>query len=186
MLIRGMFRLVFALALITVPLARPASGSDEEVSRAVKKSIPLLQSTNKFWVEKMTCVSCHHSILPVMVLKRAREREAATVVVREPEVAGVSADRGGLRRCSGLVPAAYARDSAPRAPDTARTSTALGQLEASTSGSVIVLLHRRRGRVAGRSVRLHHEHPTNRRQGIPSTQAARSGICRLRCHDGVW
>jgi ankyrin repeat protein len=78
-------------------LARPASAADEDVIRAVlARSLPLLQTSAQVWIDKRSCVSCHHQALGVLAVGAARAR-------------GIRADEalfeGQLRRMFSAEPA---------------------------------------------------------------------------------
>ena len=48
--------------------------SGSEVRHAVERALPILQRSAATFVEKRACVSCHHNILPILMLHEARDR----------------------------------------------------------------------------------------------------------------
>jgi ankyrin repeat protein len=51
-----------------------ASGATtEQIREAAAKAVRVIQTSQKTWVAKQTCASCHHGMLPVIALKAARE-----------------------------------------------------------------------------------------------------------------
>src|SRR5881394_3166715 len=51
-----------------------ASGATpERIRDAAAKAVRVIQTSQKAWVAKQACASCHHSMLPVIALKAARE-----------------------------------------------------------------------------------------------------------------
>jgi len=48
-----------------------------EIRRAVTRALPILQRSAARFVAQRACVSCHHNILPILVLHRARDRGIA-------------------------------------------------------------------------------------------------------------
>lgn len=59
------------LALIAPILS---AQTELEVRKAIDRALPALQSSAATFVAKRACVSCHHNILPVLMLHQARER----------------------------------------------------------------------------------------------------------------
>ena len=59
------------LALLAQAVAAPSA---PEVRTAVTRALPLLERSAGEFVSKRGCVSCHHNILPILMLHLARER----------------------------------------------------------------------------------------------------------------
>src|SRR5882757_5295863 len=57
-----------------------------DVLNAITKALPLLQSSAATFVAKRACVSCHHNILPILLLHLARDRG---VVINDSVLASV-------------------------------------------------------------------------------------------------
>lgn len=51
-----------------------AAQSSEDVGKAVRRALPVLERSAGEFVAKRSCVSCHHNILPILMLHMARER----------------------------------------------------------------------------------------------------------------
>ncbi len=66
-----MGRLV-VLALVVRTLSAQTA---PEIRKAVERALPVLQKSAATFVSKRACVSCHHNILPVMLLHLAREKD---------------------------------------------------------------------------------------------------------------
>jgi UDP:flavonoid glycosyltransferase YjiC (YdhE family) len=64
-------RLGIGLGLFCASAAWGAS--PDQAREAAAKAVLVIQTSQKAWVAKQTCPSCHHSTLPVMALKAARE-----------------------------------------------------------------------------------------------------------------
>ena len=47
--------------------------SPNQIRDSAAKAVRVIQTSQKTWVAKQTCASCHHSTLPVIALKAARE-----------------------------------------------------------------------------------------------------------------
>ncbi len=63
------------LACVAGPVLQPAAlVSDEQVSAAVRASLPMLQESAAKWFEERSCVSCHHHTLGMMTVALAEER----------------------------------------------------------------------------------------------------------------
>lgn len=66
---------VLATLLTGAGVARASEKDDAAaLSAAIAKSVPLLQSSAQTWIEKRSCVSCHHSALGSLAVATARER----------------------------------------------------------------------------------------------------------------
>ena len=64
-----------ALGLLLVPLtAAQTAEQPDNVRAAVTRALPLLQRSAATFVEKRSCVSCHHNVLPVLALHMASAR----------------------------------------------------------------------------------------------------------------
>lgn len=61
--------LLASIAPAQTPIAAPA-----QIHRAVARALPLLEHSASVFVAKRTCVSCHHNILPILMLHQARDR----------------------------------------------------------------------------------------------------------------
>jgi ankyrin repeat protein len=62
--------------LLLIALTAPIlfAQTESEVRKAVERALPALQSSAATFVAKRACISCHHNILPVLMLHQARER----------------------------------------------------------------------------------------------------------------
>jgi ankyrin repeat protein len=80
-------KLVRAVVLLAlVPWVRAQSGA--EIRKAANKALPVLERAAASFAAQRSCVSCHHSILPVLTLRLAKERgvsidETALAAVEE-------------------------------------------------------------------------------------------------------
>src|SRR5271167_2539989 len=68
--------LLFAL-LSPILAAQLAAQSVSEIRHSIESALPPLQKSAAAFVSKRACVSCHHNILPVLMLHLARERGIA-------------------------------------------------------------------------------------------------------------
>ena len=68
-----MWRLVPVVLLAESLCARPAP----EARQAIDRALPLLERSASTFVAKRGCVSCHHNILPILMLHLARGRGVA-------------------------------------------------------------------------------------------------------------
>jgi ankyrin repeat protein len=64
-------RRILLLALVARSLA---AQSVDDPRGSIDRALPILQRSAQTFVEKRACVSCHHNILPVLMLHLARER----------------------------------------------------------------------------------------------------------------
>jgi len=74
-----MRRLILAVCASLVPVAAGAQEKspviEEEVLRkAVTRSLPIIQKSQQVFFQNATCVSCHHHLLPALLLPMARDR----------------------------------------------------------------------------------------------------------------
>ena len=67
-----MVSLRFAAAMVAFAATVMAHVSESEIRRAVPKPLALMQSSSLQWLEKNTCTSCHHQILPAIAFDLAR------------------------------------------------------------------------------------------------------------------
>ena len=51
-----------------------------EARQAVARALPLLQRSAATFVAKRACVSCPHTILPILMLHEARDRESPSIL----------------------------------------------------------------------------------------------------------
>src|SRR5215467_12313712 len=68
-----MWRLVPVVLLAGWLCARPAP----EAGQAIDRALPLLERSASTFVAKRGCVSCHHNIVPILMLHLARSRGVA-------------------------------------------------------------------------------------------------------------
>lgn len=67
----------FALAMFVIGIAAPFAvqmSAEDPGATAVKRAIPLMQSSARTWTDRAGCISCHHQILGSMALTVASER----------------------------------------------------------------------------------------------------------------
>lgn len=67
-------RRLIVLALLVRGLSAQTA---PEIRKAVERALPALQKSAATFVAKRACVSCHHNILPVMLLHLARDKDVA-------------------------------------------------------------------------------------------------------------
>src|SRR4029453_15665300 len=70
-------RIVYALVALLSLNKRAAIAQENEsveIAAAVTRSLTLLQSSGRTWIEKSGCVSCHHQALPAVSVALARAR----------------------------------------------------------------------------------------------------------------
>ncbi|HTA42361.1 MAG TPA: ankyrin repeat domain-containing protein [Bryobacteraceae bacterium] len=67
-------RRVIVLAVLARALAAQTT---PEIRKAVERALPVLEKSATTFVNKRACISCHHNILPILVLNLARERGVA-------------------------------------------------------------------------------------------------------------
>jgi ankyrin repeat protein len=73
-------RKIAFLVLLAAPAALPQTASalqQNGIRDVITRALPVLQSSASSFVAKRACVSCHHNILPVLMLHLARERGIA-------------------------------------------------------------------------------------------------------------
>ena len=64
--------------VVAILLARClAAQSGPQIREAVTRALPVLERSASVFVEKRACVSCHHNILPILMLHMARDRGLA-------------------------------------------------------------------------------------------------------------
>ena len=62
------------VALLLFSRAPHAQNDSVQVRAAVTKSLTLLQSSSRTWIERSGCVSCHHQALPAVSVALAQDR----------------------------------------------------------------------------------------------------------------
>jgi hypothetical protein len=62
------------LVLVALLAQALAAQSTPEVRRAVTRALPVLERSASMFVAKRACISCHHNILPILMLHLARDR----------------------------------------------------------------------------------------------------------------
>jgi ankyrin repeat protein len=62
------------LVLIALLAQALAAQSTPEVRRALTRALPVLERSADTFVAKRACISCHHNILPILMLHLARDR----------------------------------------------------------------------------------------------------------------
>ncbi len=67
-------RWIVLLALLSPGAVQAESPEPKHIRAAVDRSLPLLQSSADTWIQKQSCVSCHHQGLGMMAVSLARER----------------------------------------------------------------------------------------------------------------
>lgn len=75
----GKVRLI-AVAILLAALGQAASAqavSDNQIRKAAERALPALQRSASVFVTQRACVSCHHHILPILMLHLARDRGLA-------------------------------------------------------------------------------------------------------------
>jgi ankyrin repeat protein len=63
-----------ALLTLTIAISGTLSAQPQNAQAAVQRALPILQRSAKEFVAKRACVSCHHNILPILMLDLARRR----------------------------------------------------------------------------------------------------------------
>lgn len=70
----------WAAGLVLLAYGAPAQTTIQtsaQIQRAVTRALPLLEHSASVFVAKRACVSCHHNILPILMLHQARDRGLA-------------------------------------------------------------------------------------------------------------
>ena len=65
------------ILLASIASAQTTTPAPAQIQRAVIRALPLLEHSASLFVAKRTCVSCHHNILPILMLHQARDRGLA-------------------------------------------------------------------------------------------------------------
>ena len=65
------------LVLLAVMARALAAANAPEVRQAITRALPILQRSAAEFVAKRACLSCHHNILPILMLHMARDRGLA-------------------------------------------------------------------------------------------------------------
>lgn len=63
---------LLAIAAILLPVL--CAQSETQLHQSIARALPLVQKSAAVFVAKRSCVSCHHNILPILLLHLARER----------------------------------------------------------------------------------------------------------------
>ena len=63
-----------SVVLLAVAAQCLPAQSSEDAGKAVRRALPVLERSAGEFVSKRNCVSCHHNILPILMLHMARER----------------------------------------------------------------------------------------------------------------
>jgi ankyrin repeat protein len=128
-----------SLILLAVAAQAMPAQSVPEVRQSITRALPILQRSAQDFVAKRACVSCHHNILPILMLHSAQERgmpidggvlaaveektfrgfdspmafddavQAATLNDPTPNDSFLLMAAHSAGRAAGLVPAVYAR-----------------------------------------------------------------------------
>ena len=72
---RSVFLAVLVARILTAQ--SDVSAQTSEIRRTIARALPPLQQSAATFIAKRACISCHHNILPVLMLHLAREREVA-------------------------------------------------------------------------------------------------------------
>ncbi|MBI1322717.1 hypothetical protein GC170_05980 [bacterium] len=74
-----MLRLIFTVCVCLIPVAagaqeKPPVIEEAVLRKAVTRSLPAIQKSQQVFFQNATCISCHHHLLPALMMPMARER----------------------------------------------------------------------------------------------------------------